>query len=422
MQTAPSSWQELTLITAGKLLLGEVIPTAVPAADLQPPFDALPALLAKGLTKTTQTRIVETIKASNYNEALDYATRVKRIPADWPNLLSRAAHRYHAAKEMRRMADQLESGEELDTTNVYRRLQRLEEGVGELLVPLDQIKPTQYNFVKTGYAPLDDHLGGVPQTGVTLIGGPPGTGKTSLLIEIAKCFVQLHKKAFAIFSMEMTMQQFAHRVLQTHPLDKKYHGLIRVNDELLPPNRVASISSRVKDVGAIGIDFAELMLAGGDVSQAESTMASIYLTLTWLSKELKVPVFLLAQLNRANYTSGLPTLAGFRNSGMAEILASLALLIYNPNQIFLGSDTEESVLPAVQGAAYLIAAKSRYGFGAGSIRHRGPGAIQIAFDGKSSWGTTSTWFDLKGYSSEAPPEDVSAIASKARQPKRKKRK
>jgi len=72
-----------------------------------------------------------------------------------------------------------------------------------------------------------------------------------------------------------------------------------------------------------------------------------------------------------------------RWSGLAEAMGALIILIYNPNQTF-ATQTKDDSLPTVSGRAYLLAAKSRFGFKEGN-----PGAIQVDFDGKTSWGRES---------------------------------
>ncbi|MBT9138913.1 MAG: hypothetical protein DDT31_01492 [Syntrophomonadaceae bacterium] len=64
-------------------------------------------------------------------------------------------------------------------------------------------------------------------------------------------------------------------------------------------------------------------------------------------------------------------------------MASLIILVYNPNQIFATQGRDDR-LPAYPDRGYLIVGKSRFGY-----REGGPGAIQTDFNGKLAWGEES---------------------------------
>ena len=70
------------------------------------------------------------------------------------------------------------------------------------------------------------------------------------------------------------------------------------------------------------------MLVEGE--QSEAVMGVIYRSLAMLAKTTGVPVILICQLNRTQYTGGIPKINHIRYSGMAEMMSSLILLLYNP--------------------------------------------------------------------------------------------
>lgn len=69
---------------------------------------------------------------------------------------------------------------------------------------LDALDPD--SIFAYGYAPLDDHLGGIYPSEVVLIGGESGTGKTSFLTSVLKHNARKHPVAF--FSLEDTLKDY----------------------------------------------------------------------------------------------------------------------------------------------------------------------------------------------------------------------
>ena len=74
-----------------------------------------------------------------------------------------------------------------------------------------------------------------------------------------------------------------------------------------------------------------------------------------------------------------------RWSGLAESLASLVILIYNPNATYAASGKQTNTLPIFPGKAYLLAGKSRYGTVEQAGGGGGPIAVSVGWDGKSAW-------------------------------------
>ena len=109
--------------------------------------------------------------------------------------------------------------------------------------------------------------------------------------------------------------------------------------------------------------------------------------LAMLAKKTGIPVLLICQLNRSTYVSGMPRINHIRYSGMAEMMAAMIILVYNPNNI-LADGTDSKALPPVEGKGYLIEGKSRFGF-----KHHSPGAAQVDWDGLMGWGVDAgDWF------------------------------
>ncbi len=67
--------------------------------------------------------------------------------------------------------------------------------------------------VPTGLFDLDKILGGLQKSDLLIIAGRPGTGKTGFLLSVAKNAALTHKKHVAVFSLEMSNEQLAQRLI-----------------------------------------------------------------------------------------------------------------------------------------------------------------------------------------------------------------
>ena len=388
-------WLELSEIVAGLLLQGRLAPSSVTSDDLIDPYSGIVNLAKHSSNGIEPEPALDLLGLSAYTAAMSAADSVN-LPVNWPRLLEQSAVRHDAGIVFKSVGERLARGEEVDTSAIETALGRLDRQES-FLTSLDNIVPVDNPFVKTGFKPFDQHLGGLPDASLTVIGASPGTGKTSLMLQIAASFAK-RKKRVLCFSMEMTMQFLATRLLDIQSLTPAQKTYIDICDEVLSPSEVNKITSRASDADLVCVDFAELMLTGGDGSENEKTMGKIYKTLAWMSKNLRVPVILLSQLNRSSaYQGRLPNLTDYRYSGMAEAMASMAMLLYNPNVVYMNSTNGASPLPPIENKGYIIVAKSRYGFSSGSkFQHTSAGAIQVTWDGASGWGNNnkSVWFPL----------------------------
>jgi replicative DNA helicase len=134
------------------------------------------------------------------------------------------------------------------------------------------------------------------------------------------------------------------------------------------------------DIYAIGIDFADLMVPE-DIGEEVGEASKIYRKLATLAKKLRKPIFLLCQLN-SSHVGGIPHVNSIRYSRLAEAMAAMIVMGYNPDGIFIdaGKKDKKNPLPYYEGKAYLILGKSRFGF------LDGVGAVRIPWLGRGGWG------------------------------------
>lgn len=207
---------------------------------------------------------------------------------------------------------------------------------------------------------------------------------TSLALNVAQ-YVAIHQnKAVGVFSLEMSEQELALRILCSeadvsfsrlragHLSQKQWQTIVQTVRRLSPaplfiddsPNpsllEVASKTRRLRaELGLelIILDYLQLMQAGGRYENRNLEIAAISRSLKQLAKELDIPVIALSQLSRQpERRSGdhRPQLADLRESGSIEQDADLVAFVYR-DELYNPDD------PSVRGLAELIVAKHRNG-------------------------------------------------------------
>lgn len=312
-------------------------------------------------------------------------------PYDLLELLEKAHARETLANTLDREVNKLRRGDDADILKIESAIERSVNMEGRY-TPLSQIEPMEGVWVKTGYQPIDEYIGGIPDSNLTIIAAPPGVGKTSLLAKTAIAFAKTDRKVL-FYTLEMTGGQIAKRVIdiENDAKDAPYKDNIIISDEILDVDEICADASKMaalENYGMIGIDFADLMLTE---KEEEGNVAQMYRSMARLAKKSGTPVVLLSQLNRQYAEQGgIPRINNIRWSGLAEAMAALILLIYNPNQIFGTPPSKNQSLVAHPGRAYIIVGKSRFGYKQGGV-----GAIDLEWNGQYAWGNEALgWFPL----------------------------
>ena len=352
-------WFSLSEVVTGKVIKGIYSPNAVNAETLASPYDEILVGLKEGKDLTT---LATQHGHQPIKTALDAAEAVGESDSvtgvDWIRMLERAAALARAGKQLERKVKHMARGEDVDIARVLGILKELEDERLDF-VGMDKVEPDDDSWVPSYYAPWDKHIGGLPKAGLVLIGAPPGIGKSSLVLRVlVNCAHEGKRVAF--YSMEMTLGQVARRLLDLEAkLTKRTRANILASENVETVDEVYAKVARLKaahpDLYCVGIDFADLMI---DDEQSEQVMGHIYKTLAVLAKRLKMPVILLSQLSR-RYEGGLPRMSHYRYSGLAEAMASLGLLLWNPQNLFvdMGQGKKGNPLEFIEGAAYIICGK-----------------------------------------------------------------
>jgi replicative DNA helicase len=245
----------------------------------------------------------------------------------------------------------------------------------------------------TGFPLLDSRTNGLKAGDMFVIAARPSMGKTSFLLNIIEHLAMVEGKKTLMFSCEMPAVQIVERLLFAHSgvirsevFQNGGLGQLQVNNfasavgtlknsklviddtAAISINELRAKARRVmRDLGGldvIGVDYLQLMRSHTKQAQnsREREIAEISAGLKALAKELKVPVIVLAQLNRGpenrtGSSKGVPQMSDLRESGAIEQDADMIGLLYR--SAYYAEDEEERQKQA--GRANLYLAKNRNG-------------------------------------------------------------
>ncbi len=220
-------------------------------------------------------------------------------------------------------------------------------------------RPDETLGVPTGFIDLDRLLGGLQSSDFLIIAGRPGTGKTSFMLSVARNAALIHKKHIAIFSMEMSSEQLAQRLvaqetgidahlLRTGKLSEDQWTLFAqaievLNDTViflddtpgLTPIQLRTKSRRLHmefNLDLILVDYLQLMSGGIRSENRVQEVSYISRNMKILARELNVPVLAAAQLSRAieQRADKEPQLSDLRESGSLEQDSDVVMFINRP--------------------------------------------------------------------------------------------
>jgi len=276
-----------------------------------------------------------------------------------------AAQAYQGRKDVDAFLDEAEHKIfALSERRVKRAFYRLKDLVFESFNTIERLYDRRelVTGVPTGFHDLDAMTSGLQRSDLVIVAGRPSMGKTAFALNIAEHAALQASTGVAVFSLEMSKEQLALRLLcsearvnmnklrQGFTGDRDLQALAkaagRLNDapiyiddtpalSLLEMRAKARRLKRDADakLGLIVVDYLQLMRGSGGVDSREQEIASISRGLKALAKELDVPVVALSQLNRQVEQRGgekRPQMADLRESGAIEQDADVILFLYRP--------------------------------------------------------------------------------------------
>lgn len=275
---------------------------------------------------------------------------------------SEIARRAYEGQE--EIEDLLDGAEHL-IFNLVQRRQRGYVALKEVLVETYErlaglfAQQGQITGLPTGFKDFDRLTSGLHPSELLIIAARPAQGKTAFCLNIA-CNVALHQKVgVGIFSLEMSREQLAMRMLSAEAnidgqrlrsgdlKDREWNKLneafARLNEAPILIDDTPNIhlmdlrakARRMKSehqVGLIIVDYLQLINhSRSRIENRQQEISEISRSLKSLARELQVPVIALSQLSRAveQRQDKRPMLSDLRESGSLEQDADLVAFIYH---------------------------------------------------------------------------------------------
>ena len=248
---------------------------------------------------------------------------------------------------------------------------------------VDMVKDDESRLVKTGFDGLDTFAGGLTRGEITIIGGRPGHGKTTFMVNLLanmvghgyKCILfnrelpnsELLKKLIALESGKLSYSMVRKGIFDKSGvaelertkqfiIEKYNSDKLRMFDNI---RDFAKASAEVKKFqpDIILDDYIQLISPTKEIEQRRLQLESLVNDYKWLAKQNKCVVVLASQLNRALETRSInakPQLSDLAESGAIEQVAENVFFTYYDYKINGNQSKGKNVIT-------LVARKVRYG-------------------------------------------------------------
>jgi replicative DNA helicase len=312
-----------------------------------------------------QTYLSDTIRRLPTSLGVEFYARIVKRDATYRGLI-------HAATGIMQMAYEAPAEVEDVFSKAEDLLQRLRGGenfrdfvhIRQLLDAYldqdpDEIERRDLAAIRTGFNDLDTLLSGLKRSDLVIIGARPSVGKSSFALGIARNAAVTQRANVAFFSLEMSSEQLAIRLLSSESgVDStrlragqntamEERRIIEAASRLSEANiwfddspvltaaelraKARRLAGEAKQLDLIVIDYLQLMQ--GETNNGRENrvqeISFISRTLKGLARELDVPIVALAQLSRAieSRHPPIPQLSDLRDSGSIEQDADVVLFL-----------------------------------------------------------------------------------------------
>ncbi|MBQ9832883.1 MAG: replicative DNA helicase [Clostridia bacterium] len=213
--------------------------------------------------------------------------------------------------------------------------------------------------IPTPFTDLNKLTSGLQPSDLIIVAGRPSMGKTAFALNLAQHAAVKANRTVVIFSLEMSREQLAMRMLSSEAnldMQKVKTGqtddadIIRASEALDPLTHaniyiddtagvgVAEVRSKCRRLKSrvgldlIVIDYLQLMQTSGKSDNRVQEISEMTRALKIMARELNVPIILLSQLSRGNEKreGKRPMMSDLRESGAIEQDADVIILLHRP--------------------------------------------------------------------------------------------
>ena len=247
----------------------------------------------------------------------------------------------------------------------------------------NNMKDGSKRMIRTGYRKIDNLAGGLTRGEISIVGGRPGHGKTTFLINLLTSLISNGYKV-AVFNRELPntevikkmlcieMPKLEYRDVRRGVLNKETIELLKEAREIITkkysedkfimfdnvrdfPKTASEVKKFKPDV--IIDDYIQLITPVGKEDTRRLQLERICNDYKWLAKENDCAVILASQLNRSIESRGgdakRPQLSDLAECGAIEQVAENVFFVYYPHKVDPATHSSNEI--------YLVASKVRYG-------------------------------------------------------------
>src|SRR5690554_3342287 len=349
------------------ITLGEYFTAKLPEREAQHVFNSMCELAEKALGSKQM--------FPKYCESIRHDNRLREVAAIATSLL-------HEIKENKNLdAADKAIADLMALDRVGRNYSwTLEESVKAGLKQIEEAADREGLVgVDTGIELLNDATGGFNNSDLIICGARPAMGKTALLLNMAnRC-----KVPAGIISSEQGHEQVGKRFLsiegscdaqrmRTAQLDEDFvnrmgmaarrliNKKIWINDQ--PGINIIQVCKQIREwvyrygIQIAYVDYVQKLKGSSPKMTPKEVAAEVASTLKNLAKELNIPIFALAQVNREvdKRPDPRPNMGDLANAGEIEMEADLVIMLYR-DEVYFPDTTNE------KGIAELLIEKNRHG-------------------------------------------------------------
>ena len=231
----------------------------------------------------------------------------------------------------------------------------------ELISAINSITNKESLLVRTGYDSLDRLAGGLTKGEITIIGGRPGHGKTTFMINLLSRMIHSGLR-IAFFSRELPNSELLKKLL-TLESGKLSYGMVRKGifeqtdlqelsyvkdkmqewyskDNFLLFDNIRDFATTASEIrkfkpDVVFDDYLQLISPHGKFQERRLQLEQLVNDYKWVVKENECALVLASQLNRAIETrhNPVPQLSDLAESGAIEQVAENVFFIYYPHKV-----------------------------------------------------------------------------------------
>ena len=270
-----------------------------------------------------------------------------------------------------------------------RHAETLDQLLQEAIRQLEENEGRIVTGVSTGYPSIDEITSGLQKSEMIIVAARPSMGKTALALNMAENMAR-NGVPVGIFSLEMSRQQLTQRLLSSraqvssHKIRRNLlsntdmSAILSAANELMqvplyiddtPALSIMQLRAKARrlkqkhDVGAIFIDYLQLMTSGRRSESRQQEVSEISRGAKALARELNIPVVCLSQLNRAaeQREGHRPRMSDLRESGSIEQDADVVTMLHRESYYHVNDPTWLQENADKESLAELIITKQRNG-------------------------------------------------------------